>query len=112
MRHHTRQSVSDLIQSRWESDLPDKVLDALRPLEGKAITTRLLDRLPGRKENWRLERHYGWTSLQTKGYGRDWVKEDESLDIMLVRSEASMPLDLAWVEENNPAYFKGRRERN
>lgn len=110
MAKHTAESVAALIESRIESDLPDKVLEALRPMDGKAITTRLLDKLPGGREQWRLVRHYGWTSLQTMGYGRN--ESGGEIDLTLVRSESSLPLELEWVEKENPAYFAARRERN
>lgn len=107
---HTRQSVSDFIQARWESDLPDQVLEALKPYQGKNITTRLLDVLPGGKGQWRMSRQYGWTELETINYIR--TQGNEGTRLILARSESSVPLDLAFVEKENPAYYAGRRERN
>lgn len=112
---HTFQSVHDLIQSQYESDLPDRVLQALRPFEGKAVTSRLTAKMPALPAGvtWRLIRHYGWTSLQTSSYGTTAGYADgSSIDLTLVYSEASVPLNTAWVEEHNPAYYRGRRERN
>src|SRR5215475_2256925 len=94
-QEHTARTLSALIQSRWEIDLPEKVLDSLRPLNGKAITTRLLDKMPGGKEKWYLIRHYGWTSLRNNSYRiGDY---ENGMEIMLARSETSVPLDVAWV---------------
>lgn len=110
MRVHTRQSVHDLIQSRWESDEPDKVLEALRPFDGKPITTRLLDKMPGGRERWRLRREYGMTHLETLTYLRSGG--DAGTSLLFNWTEASVPLEWAQLEERNAAYFKGRRERN
>lgn len=119
MKEHTRQSVHDLIQSRWESDLPDRVLQALKPYDGKPITTRIektlanvFTRDEGGFHGWRIIRHFGWTSLENDAYWQSQGSARDGISLMLVRSEASVPLDLAWVEANNQAYFKARRARN
>jgi hypothetical protein len=115
MKVHTRQTVHDLIQSQWESDLPDRVLVALAKFHGKNITTRIETHLntdmPGHE--WRIFKHYGWTSLQNEAYWRhDGKDRKDGIDLMLVRSEASVPLDLTWVERENAAYFDARKTRN
>lgn len=112
MAKHTRQSVADLIQERWESDLPDRVIEALRPFNGKAITTRLLDKLPGGRDEWRLHRNYGWTELSNMPYIRSQGSARDGVRLILARTEASVPLDLPAVEVDNVAYFAARRERN
>jgi hypothetical protein len=109
---HTRQSVSDLLQDRWESDLPDRILEALKPFHGKPITTRLLDKLPGGRDEWRMRREYGWTRIENMPYIRTHGRDRNGVSIILARSEASVPLDLAFVEQDNVAYYLGRRERN
>lgn len=111
---HTVETLTALITARQESDLPDQILAALAPLAGKAITTRLLDKLPGGRDTWRLVREYGWTHLINESYWRtrNGHTAADGVRIMLARSEASVPLDLAFVEAENPAYFAGRRERN
>jgi hypothetical protein len=109
---HTHQTVHDLLQERWESELPDRILQALAPYAGKNITTRLLDALPGGKAEWRLHRNYGWTELSNMAYIRSQGRDRDGVRLILARSESSVPLDLAFVEKDNPAYFAGRRERN
>ncbi len=111
---HTFQTVHDLIQSQYESDLPDRVLQALRPFDGKDITTRILAKMPALPGvTWRLKRNYGWTTLETSTYCTpEGYANKTSLSLMLVRTEASVPLDTAWVERENPAYFSARVERN
>jgi hypothetical protein len=60
-----------------------------------------------------LLRNYGWTSLQTSSYCQPAGYADgTSLSLILARSEASVPLDLAEVERENTAYFAARKERN
>ena len=115
MTQHTRQSVYELIASQVESDLPDIVLEALHKFNRKPITTRIADHMNSLEpsiggERWRLVRHYGWTSLETDSYRRTDTKQGISL--MLARTESSVPLDLAWVEKENGAYFDARRVRN
>ena len=121
----TAGAVRDIIAQTWESDLPDRVIEALRPFDGKNITTRILSALPALPNGatWRLRRQYGWTSLQTSTYCTPQGYADgTSLDLILARSESSVPLDLNYVAGNvplggnsygeNTAYFSARRERN
>lgn len=105
----TRQLIHDTLQEEWESDLPDKVLEALRAFDGKPITTRMLAKLP-EGHTWHLRRQYGMTHLVNDAY----IREDYSkgLNLLLCHTESSVPLDIRQVEERNPAYFAGRRERN
>lgn len=112
MRVHTRDSVSELIFSRWECDLADRVLEAIRPFEGKPITTRMLAKLPALPDgdSWRLRRQYGMTHLETLTYATGTGRHRFS--ILLAHSEAAVPLDLAYVLEHNPADYRGRFERN
>jgi hypothetical protein len=120
----TAGKVRDIIAQDWESDLPDRVIDALRPFDGKNISTRILSGLPALPNGatWRLVRHYGWTCLQTSSYGTMQGYADKtSLDLILARSEKSVPLDLNYVAGKIPlsgtlgencAYFSARVERN
>jgi hypothetical protein len=110
MRTHTMHTVRELLQAEWESDLPDKVIEALRPQDGKNVTTRLLDKLPGGKEVWHLRREYGMTHIVNEAYRRGDYRNGVSL--LLYHSEASLSLDLKHVQEKNPAYFSARLERN
>lgn len=121
----TAGTVRDMIAASWESDLPDRVIEALRPFNGKNITTRILAALPALPNGatWRLIRHYGWTSLQTSTYCTPQGYADKtSLYLILARSESSVPLDLDYVAGKiplgnntygeNTAYFQARVERN
>ena len=110
----THHEVRELIQANWESDLPDRVLQALRAFDGKPITTRLESKMPQiAGVEWRLIRHYGWTVIQSSTYGTPaGYQNGTSCELMLARSEASVPLDTAWVEQENTSYFSARRERN
>jgi|ERR1041385_9078872 hypothetical protein len=108
---HTAHTLRALIQARWESDLPDKVLEILKKENGKNITTRLVDKMPKESGPWYLIRHYGWTSLGNDAYRRGDYGKD-AMEIMLARSEASVPLDAAWVEKENAAYYSARKARN
>lgn len=107
---HTFQTVADLIQENWESDLPDTVLDCLRPLDGKMVTARILDKLPGGKDAWVLERQYGMTHLKSREYYNNGGNSGVSL--LLAHTTASFPINVREIEEKNPAYFSARKERN
>jgi hypothetical protein len=112
MTTHTHQTVRDILQANWESDLPDKVLDALRPLDGKPVTKRLLDKLPGGKEEWILERAYGMTQLKNRAYVDHSGSGKGGVSLLLDHREDAFPLDVARMVEKNPAYFSARVERN
>jgi len=109
---HTHQTVHDIIQGEWESELPDKIMEALRPFDGKPVTTRILAKLPADNGGgeWRLRRQYGMTHLENAAYGKGDYKHGVSL--LLDWKENSFPLEWAKLEERNGAYFSGRRERN
>jgi hypothetical protein len=107
---HTATTVAALIRARMEPTDADAVLDALRPYNGQLITTRLLDKLPGGRVEWRLSRVHGWTELSNATYRRS--QGGDGLSLHLAHSEASVPLDVAWVERENARYFGARRERN
>lgn len=111
-RWHTANTVADLIQEHWESDLPDAVLEALRPLDGKPVTKRLLDKLPGGKDVWILERAYGMTQIKNRVYSQSQGSAKGGISLLLAHREDAFPLDVNKVEKENPAYFSGRRERN
>lgn len=112
---HTRESVRRLIAGRMESDAPDLVLEALKAhFDSKLITTRIPSKLNALTiagfTDWRLSRHYGWTSLETLSYRATGAHKGMSL--ILARSESAVSLDTAWVEKENAGYFEARRERN
>jgi len=107
---HTFNSVSELIRENWESEEPDKILQALRPMDGKQVTTRILDKLPGGKERWRLRRQYGMTHLEENSYWR--TDGNHGISLLMAHTEASFPLNVNELEQKNAAYFSGRRERN
>lgn len=109
---HTATSVAALIAKNVEPTTAEEVLAVLKRLDGQQITTRLLDKLPGGRVEWRLSRHLGWTEIKNRAYVSTGGEHREGVCLMLARSEASVALDAAWVERENPAYFAGRRERN
>lgn len=111
---HTYNTVAELLQERWESDFPDKVIEALRPLNGKPVTKRLLAKLPGGAENWRFTHVAGMTYLENRAY---WMSQEEqwgkgAIRLLLDWRTDAFPLDVNAVIERNPTHFKGRYERN
>jgi hypothetical protein len=111
MTTNTMHTVSELIQDRWESEEPDRVIQALTPLNGKPCTKRILDKLPGGSERWRLRREYGMTHLVTLDYLRSGG--NTGISLLLAHTEAAdFPIDTRDIEQRNPAYFDARRKRN
>lgn len=109
---HTAQTLAALIERRREPETAEAVLHALRPHHGQLITTRLLDKLPGGRVEWRLSRTMGWTEIVNDAYRKTQGNAPDGLRLIIARSEAAVPLDVPWVERENVAYFAGRRERN
>jgi len=111
-KRHTPESVAEEVADSMEPQTAEDVLEALKKCDGQAITTRLLDKLPGGRVEWRLSRQLGWTEIKNRAYVNSSGASPQGICLMLARSEASVPLSVAWVERENPAYFAGRRERN
>jgi hypothetical protein len=109
---YTFNDVADILQNQWENDIPDQVLNALRPMNGKNITTRILDRLPGGKDVWRLTRNYGMTHIENRDYWHSSGNSREGVNLLVDWRTDSFPLDIAALEKNNAAYFSARKERN
>jgi hypothetical protein len=104
----TMHDVNALIQ--YESNEPDAILAALRPYAGKPITKRLLDKLPGGSDRWRLRREYGMTHLATMDYIR--TQGNAGMSFLMAYSESAVPLDLDFFVKRNECYFSAREERN
>lgn len=109
MQTHTATSLARLIATSMEPEHAERVLAALRPLNGQPITTRLLDKLPGGRVEWRLTRDLGRTQIKNRASMRISA---EGIELTLAHSEACVPLDVAWVERENVGYFAARRQRN
>ena len=111
-RTHTAESVAAIIRQNIESEGAEAVLAILKKINGPLITTRLLDKLPGGRIEWRLSRALGWTELKNRLYINSKGANREGICLILARTESSVPLSSDYVERENPAYFQGRRERN
>ena len=109
---HTAASIAALISKNVESSAAEDVLEALKPLHGQLITTRLLDKLPGGRVEWRLSRTFGWTEIKNRAHVTSGGDSREAVSLMVARSEASVPLDVTFVEKANPKCFAERRKRN
>jgi hypothetical protein len=109
---HTADTLAALIASRIEPDAAERVLTALTAANGQLITTRLLDKLPGGRVEWRMRREMGNTSIRNRAYLQSRGDSLDALDLTLASSESSVPLDVSWVEQQNSYYFAERRKRN
>jgi hypothetical protein len=107
---HTVSSVLAFLESQLESNGPDAVLAVLVERNGKPLTKRLLAKLPGGEERWLINDHAGMTHLVERGYLRS--NGNRGMSLLMAYDVKNITIDSTWVEEHNPAYFKGRRERN
>jgi hypothetical protein len=107
---HTIETILAFLRSQRESDEPDAVLAILKMNDGKQLTKRLLARLPGGEERWRLSQFATMTHLETRDYSRSGG--NTGIHLLMAYQTTNVTIDVAWVEANNPAYFKGRRDRN
>lgn len=112
MEPRTAATVRALLTSKIESDFPDHVLAALKTKNAKPLTKKILEIMPEdpSKSGWYLNRNYGMTHLETYSYARNAGKFGYSF--LMAYTESSGLIDVQFVEERNPSYFSGRRERN
>lgn len=106
----TADSVRTLLQGHLESEEPDAVLAVLKAHDGKPLTKRLLAKLPGGEERWVIHQVAGMTSLEDRDYRRS--QGNRGIHLLMAYQLTSVRIDAAWVEQNNAAYFAGRRARN
>lgn len=111
-KRHTAKTVAEVVAAKMEPETAEEVLEVLRKCDGQLITTRLLDKLPGGRVDWRLSRNLGWTEIKNRAYANSSGQSRTGICLIIARSEQSVPLVADFVEKENPAYFKGRRERN
>lgn len=106
---HTATSVAAIITKNIEPAIAEEVLAALKSLDGQVITTRLLDRLPGGRVEWRLSRELGVTEIRNRAYvGRG---RPDGVCLTLAKSESNV-VSAEFIERANPYYFQDRRARN
>lgn len=109
---YTHQDIHDLIQNAWENDLPRKVEQVLRQNEGKMLTARILDKLPGGKDVWRLRREYGMTNIENRDYYLTHGNSKNGVSILCDWRIDSFPIETDKIVKNNAAYFEARDARN
>ena len=107
---NTLQTVRAFVQSQRESDEPDAILAILATQNGKQLTKRLLAKLPGGEERWRLSQTAGMSHLETRDYGR--TGGNAGIHLLIAYQITNVTIDAAVIEEKNPSYFEGRRNRN
>jgi hypothetical protein len=106
----TTEEIRGIIKSRIESDLPDVVLEILKADDGKQLTKRILTKLPGGEETWRITHVATMTHLETWEYCRS--QGVRGIHLLLAYETKNLRINAKWIEERNPAYFEARRERN
>jgi hypothetical protein len=107
---HTIQTVRAFLESQRESDEPDEVLAILKTYDGRQLTKRILDKLPGGTDRWIINQFATMTHLETRDYHRSGG--NTGIHILIAYKITNIMIDVSWIEQNNPAYFAGRRTRN
>src|SRR5262245_32324940 len=95
-RRHTTASVAEILRKTIEPDSAEEALTALKKLDGQPITQRLLDKLPGGRVEWRLNKQLGDTELRNRAYTR--AKRD---GVCLTLARNSETVSAAFVEQAN-----------
>lgn len=106
----TPTQVLETLAANRESEEPDAILAVLKAHDGKQLTVRLLDKLPGGSERWHISKSAGMTHLTEWRYTRTGGRE--GMSFLMAYSTTSVVIDAAWVEEHATCYFSARRERN
>jgi hypothetical protein len=104
---HTPDSVKEIIAKNIEPETAEEVLAALKALDGQLITTRVLDRLPGGRVEWRIHRQLGGVEIRNRAYTRGQVH-----GVCLTLTKIGDVIHSKVIERENPEYFKRRRARN
>jgi hypothetical protein len=106
----TVETVRSILTTRMESEVVDEILAILKTMDGKPLTKRILPKLPGDEERWCITQSAGMTSLEEKSYRR--TSGNTGVSLLMAYATANVVIDAKFVEERNPAWFEGRRERN
>jgi hypothetical protein len=105
---HTADTIATIIRQNIEPDTAEEVLVALKQLDGQLITSRLLDKLPGGRVEWRLHRQLGELEIRNRAYIHE---KREGVRLTLAQNNANT-VSADFIEEKNPHYFKDQRARN
>jgi hypothetical protein len=106
----TPEKIRTIIESHIESDLPDTTLEVLKREDGKQLTKRLLAKLPGGEEVWRIAHVATMTHLETWEYCRS--QGSRGISLLIAYETKNVRIDASWIEQHNIAYFSARKERN
>lgn len=107
-------TTREIVQGSMEDGTtPEAILTFLRCQEGKLVGKVLLDKLKehlGRQDLY-LKKDYGMCHLEW-GNRYDRTSKEPYGSLLLAHKEVDIRVDSSFVEERNPAYFAGLRERN
>lgn len=107
----TADDVRAMVLSHVEDgETPEAILEVFKAHEGKQLTKRLLAKLPGGEQRWRISQTAGMTSLETWDYTRSQGRQ--GVHLLVAYATKNVAIDAAFLEDRNPAFFSARRERN
>jgi len=108
---HTAESVRAHLESQLENEaLPDAVLEVFRREAGKPFTKRILAKLPGGEDAWRISQVANMTSIATADYIRTQGNEGHSF--LVAYAIKNIEIDPAFLEESNARHYSARIARN
>ncbi len=111
VKTYSASDVQAIVEKNIESDLPDQVLAVLKQFDGKQLTKRILPKLPGGEDVWRIDQIANMTSLVTREYIN--TRGNAGTSLLIAYATKNVTIDCEKIEgQFNPSYFEGRRERN
>lgn len=106
----TAEQVRQALADAWEGDTPDEVLEVFRREAGKPFTKRILAKLPGGEERWRIDQIATMTNLEEREYMR--TQGDKGYHFLVAYATKHVVIDPVFLEEKNTCHFSARKARN
>lgn len=109
----TIETVVAMLNARIESEEPEQILEVFKKEAGKPLSKRILAKLPGGEDRWILGERYGSKELYDRAHLRSGGNEGFCYTLSPgFRHTTGLKVDPVALEERNPTYFSGRRNRN
>jgi len=111
MKRYSPEDVLKMVGERSESDaVPTAVRKVLERDEGKLLTKRILDKLPGGESQWRIRHMAGMTHLESIDHVR--TNGAVGYSFLLAYAEKGVKVDVAFLLDRNKSYFGAANARN
>ncbi len=101
----TKQNISDALNYE-DVDTPEAIAAVMQQEDGKKLTVRLLDKLPGGRDRWYIKREFGMTHLCERSRAKRRFR------FLLAHTDGPTEIDSRQLRELNPCYFAAAVARN